>query len=56
MTKRIPEPIGVVHLNQPSPEAIRRGMIYLLDLTERKRGDELRARVERERREKGEAA
>ena len=58
MTKRIPEPIRVVHINQPSPEAIRRGMIYLLDLTERERGDELRAQVERERRERetGEAA
>ena len=58
MTKRIPEPIRVVHIGSPSPEAIRRGMIYLLDLTERERGDELRAQVERERRERetGEAA
>jgi hypothetical protein len=60
MTKRN-APIHVVHLNQPSHEALVRGARYLLDLTERKFGEEIRARVKRgceaeEAREMGEAA
>lgn len=57
MTKRTQQPIEVVIHGSPSPEALARGARVLIAMTERRYGDEIRARLAREaaEREKGAA-
>ena len=48
MTKRAQQPIEVIHIGSPSPEALHRGAHVLIAMTERQFGDEIRERLARE--------